>query len=46
MVVSVAVAVFSVKQWCDLEIQVRVRSRSLEIGLSSLNEKKIQILIT
>ena len=31
MAVSVAVCeVFSVKEWCDLENRVRVRSRSLE----------------
>jgi len=33
MVVSVAVCeIFSVKEWCDLENGVRVRSRSLEIA--------------
>jgi len=33
MAVSVAVCeVFSVKEWCDLENRVRVRSRSLEIA--------------
>ena len=32
MAVSVAVCeIFSVKEWCDLENRVRVRSRSLEI---------------
>jgi len=32
MVVSVAVCeIFSVKEWCDLEDRVRVRSRSLEM---------------
>ena len=32
MVVSVAVCeIFSVKEWCDLENGVRVRSRSLEM---------------
>jgi len=31
MAVSVAVCeIFSVKEWCDLENRVRVRSRSLE----------------
>jgi len=33
MGVSVAVCeIFSVKEWCDLENRVRVRSRSLEIA--------------
>ena len=33
MAVSVAVyEIFSVKEWCDLENRVRVRSRSLENG--------------
>ena len=33
MAVSVAVCeIFSVKQWCDLENRVRVRSRSLEMA--------------
>jgi len=33
MAVSVAVCeLFSVKEWCDLENRVRVRSRSLEIA--------------
>ena len=33
MVVSVAVCeIFSVKEWCDLENGVRVRSRSLEMA--------------
>ena len=33
MAVSVAVCeIFSVKQWCDLENRVRVRSRSLEVA--------------
>jgi len=33
MAVSVAVCeTFSIKEWCDLENRVRVRSRSLEIG--------------
>jgi len=33
MVVSVAVCeIFSVKEWCDLENEVRVRSRSLEMA--------------
>ena len=33
MTVSVAVCeIFSVKQWCDLENRVRVRSRSLEMA--------------
>jgi len=33
MAVSVAVCeIFSVKEWCDLENRVRVRSRSLEMG--------------
>ena len=32
--VSVAVCeIFSVKQWCDLENRVRVRSRSFEMAL-------------
>ena len=32
MIVSVAVCeIFSVKEWCDLENRVRVRSRSLEM---------------
>ena len=32
MTVSVAVSeIFSVKEWCDLENRVRVRSRSLEM---------------
>jgi len=35
MVVYVAVCeIFSVKEWCDLENRVRVRSRSLEMALS------------
>jgi len=34
MAVSVAVCeTFSVKDWCDLEIRVRVPSRSLEMAL-------------
>ena len=33
MAVSVAVCeIFNVKEWCDLEIRVRVRSRSLEMA--------------
>jgi len=33
MAVSVAVCeIFSVKEWCDLEKRVRVRSRSLEVA--------------
>ena len=33
MAVSVAVCeTFSVKEWCDLENRVRVRSRSLEVA--------------
>jgi len=33
MVVSVAVSeIFNVKEWCDLENSVRVRSRSLEMA--------------
>jgi len=33
MTVSVAVfEIFSVKEWCDLENRVRVRSRSLEMA--------------
>jgi len=33
MTVSVAVCeIFSVKEWCDLENSVRVRSRSLEMA--------------
>jgi len=33
MVVSVAVCeIFSIKEWCDLENRVRVRSRSLEVA--------------
>ena len=33
MTVSVAVCeIFSVKEWCDLEYRVRVRSRSLEMA--------------
>jgi len=33
MAVSVAVCeIFSVKEWCDLENSVRVRSRSLEMA--------------
>ena len=33
MAVSVAVCeIFSVKEWCDLEKRVRVRSRSLEMA--------------
>ena len=33
MGVSVAVCeIFSVKEWCDLENRVRVRSRSLEVA--------------
>ena len=35
MAVSVAVCeIFSVKEWCDLENGVRVRSRSLEVAPS------------
>ena len=34
MAVSVAVCeIFSVKEWCDLENRVRVRSRSLDMAL-------------
>jgi len=34
MAVSVAVCkIFSVKEWCDLENRVMVRSRSLEMAL-------------
>jgi len=33
MTVSVAICeIFSVKEWCDLENRVRVRSRSLEMA--------------
>ena len=33
MAISVAVCeIFSVKEWCDLENRVRVRSRSLEMA--------------
>ena len=33
MAVSVAVCeIFSVKEWCDLENRVKIRSRSLEIA--------------
>jgi len=33
MAVSVAVCrIFSVKEWCDLESRIRVRSRSLEMA--------------
>jgi len=33
MAVSVAVCqIFSIKEWCDLENKVRVRSRSLEMA--------------
>ena len=33
MAVSVAVCeIFSVKEWCDLENRVRIRSRSLEMA--------------
>ena len=33
MAVSLAVCeIFSVKEWCELENEVRVRSRSLEMG--------------
>ena len=33
MAISVAVCeIFSVKEWCDLENMVRVRSRSLEMA--------------
>jgi len=33
MAVSVAVCeIFSVKEWCDLESRVKVRSRSLELA--------------
>jgi len=33
MAVSVAVCeIFSIKEWCDLENRVRVRSRSLEMA--------------
>jgi len=33
MTVSVAVCeIFSVKEWCDIENRVRVRSRSLEVA--------------
>jgi len=33
MAVSVAVCeIFSVKEWCDLENRVRVRSRSFEVA--------------
>ena len=33
MAVSVAVCeIFSVKEWCDLENEIRVRSRSLEMA--------------
>ena len=33
MAVSVAVCeIFSIKEWCDLENEVRVRSRSLEMA--------------
>jgi len=33
MAVSVAVCeIFSVKEWCDLENKIRVRSRSLEMA--------------
>jgi len=33
MAISVAICeIFSIKEWCDLENRVRVRSRSLEIA--------------
>jgi len=32
MAVSVAVCELSIKEWCDLENRVRVRSRSLEMA--------------
>jgi len=33
MAVSVAVSeIFRIKEWCDLEIRVRVRSRSLDMA--------------
>jgi len=35
MAASVAVCeIFSVKEWCDLENRVRVRSRSLKVSVS------------
>jgi len=37
MAVSVAVCeIFSVKEWCDLENRVRVRSRSLEMAWKTI----------
>jgi len=36
MAVSVAVCeIFSIKEWCELENRVKVRSRSLEMGFRS-----------
>jgi len=32
MAVYVAICIFSVKEWCDLENRVRVHSRSLEMA--------------
>ena len=44
MAVSVAVCeIFSVKEWCDLENRVRVRSKSLEMAL--LNRIRVPIRV-
>ena len=44
MVVSVAVfEIFSIKEWCDLENRVRVRSRSLE--MAKFNRWSFEIII-
>jgi len=40
MAVSVAVCeIFSIKEWCDLENEVRVRSRSLEMAPFDISHK-------
>ena len=47
MAVSVAVCeIFSVKEWCDLENRVRVRSRSLEMAPFDRSHTPYEFLFT
>ena len=47
MAVSVVVCeIFSVKEWCDLENGVRVRSRSLEMAPILIDRIRVPIRLT